>query len=121
MQPRIAPAPGSAWRFRVPAGLRAGPGQGNARAARVLLLALAAAVCLPAAADARGGRGGHLIHRIFPGTFAAGDGKQARMEKDKACRMAWQASLTPERSSYTPYPAFRRAHCAHPAQKPRTA
>jgi hypothetical protein len=121
MQPWIALARGSASRFRVPAGQGAGPGEGSARAARVVLLALAAAVSLPASAEARGGRGGHLIHRIFPGTFAAGEGKQARTEKDKACRMAWQASLTPERPSYTPYPAFRKAHCAHSTQKPRTA
>ncbi len=86
------------------------------RAARLLAAALpfAAAVALacPGAAQAKGGRGGHLIHRIFPGTFAAGEGKPASMERDRACRMAWQSSLTPEKPSYTPYGTYKKAHCA---------
>jgi hypothetical protein len=96
----------------------------DGRAGRFVGLAVAilvASAAWPGAAEARGGRGGHLIHRIFPGTFAAGDGKPASMEKDRACRMAWQASLTPERPSYTPYASYKKAHCARSPHRAKVA
>ncbi|MFO1150464.1 MAG: hypothetical protein U1E62_18955 [Alsobacter sp.] len=83
-------------------------------------LALAVTLAVPATAEAKG-RGGHLIHRIFPGTFAAGEGKPARLAKARICRTAWQASLTPERPSYIPYASFRKAHCAPAPRHPGLA
>jgi hypothetical protein len=83
--------------------------------------AAAAAIALPDVAEAKGGRGGHLIHRIFPGTYAAGEGKPARLAKDRTCRMAWQSSLTPEKPSYTSYASYRQSHCARASRHTKVA
>jgi hypothetical protein len=98
------------------------------RRSRAMGLGLLAALAVASASDvaAARGSGGHGIHRIFPGTYAAGAGSAARIERARACRVAWQASLTPERPSYVPYASFRRAHCAkgqtpHPAPPPAVA
>jgi hypothetical protein len=85
-----------------------------------LAVVLVGVAWLPAAAQAKG-RGGHLIHRIFPGTFAAGSGSAERLERDRACRMAWQSSLTPERPSYSTYADYRKGHCARPHRPARVA